>query len=120
MARDINADKRWELDQAIRYKEQEVDNLSQAKQQAERQLNEARSRMNNDFMQSTELYDKMVRSGNRMAQNELTTNQTMKQALDFMIDRNQEEMESYYNKQRTQLFDEIENLQREKGALPWD
>ncbi|MDR0298613.1 MAG: hypothetical protein LBI13_00780 [Streptococcaceae bacterium] len=120
MPKDMSADKRYELGMAIQYKEREIDELSQEKRNFENQLENFHGQMHQNFMRTAGLYEKMARSGNRQAENELSTDYEVERTMNQMMEQQLSEFEEGYRQKRNQLEDEIEATHRERNALPWD
>ena len=120
MSRDKSADKRYEMEQNIRYKEQAIDELSQEKYHFEQELENFQAHTHQSFQRTSGLYEKMARSGNSQGERELSVEYEVERALRQMVERQYEEVEAYYRNKKNQLEEEIEQLYNERNALPWD
>lgn len=119
MARDINADKRLELNRQIANKENRLEELNQEKQNYIRQIEHYQNEMNRLYREEEELYYNIEQSGRSLGWNASSWREVRRAILGFS--RSQlEQMEQDFRNEAIQIQDKIENTQRERDALPWD
>ncbi|GAB2026098.1 hypothetical protein [Lactovum odontotermitis] len=120
MPKDISADKRYQMGLTISRKENEQDQLSAEKRSFEQAQENFQRNYHQNFQQSSQFYEKMARSGNTRSEQELMTDYELERAVNRLSEQPYSEFEDYYRQKRNQLTDEIEQLHRERNALPWD
>ena len=120
MPRDISANERFDLGMKIQRKEQEIDEFYQKRQNHERLL----ENFNSHFQQLSAQYDEIeyqaAQQGSKRAQMSFEINQELNQRMNHYVSEQFEEIDSTYYRARQVMNDEIENLHRERNALPWD
>lgn len=119
MARDINADKRLELNRQIANKENRLEELNQEKQNYIRQIEYYQNEMNRLYREEEELYYNIEQSGRSLGWNASSWREVRRAILGFSSSQ-LEQMEQDFRSEAIQIQDEIETTQRERDALPWD
>jgi phosphoenolpyruvate-protein kinase (PTS system EI component) len=120
MPKDISADKRFELGMKIQRKETDMDEFYQEKQSYQRALDN----FNNRFQQLSVQYDEIsyhqAEQGSRKAREEFELNQELNQRIRNYVSEQSEGVEHAYSRARQEVDEEIENLHKERNALPWE
>lgn len=119
MTRDKNADKRLELARQISFKEQRYDDLAQEKRSIQAQLDNFQNQMDHLFQKEQQLYEEVQQNGTALTW-EHSAYQEVRKTIQRVTGNQEELLEQDYRKERNQIENEIENLHRERNALPWD
>lgn len=119
MPRDKSADQRLELARQITFKEQRYEDLAKEKSSIQAQLGNFQNQMDHLFQKEQQLYEEVQQNGIPMTW-EQSAYQEVRRTIQRVTVNQEELLEQDYRKERNQIENEIENLHRERNALPWD
>lgn len=120
MVRDINSDRRFELERDIRELESKEDEFVQMKNQFERSLEHFYQNFQRLSYQNEEILQKDVSLGNQKVSNDLQEHQGLTQHMSRYVASQLEALNQATRQIRQSMNDERENLLRERNHLPWE
>lgn len=116
---DKNVDRRVELGCNILFKENQIDEINQEYRNQETQLECFYSEMNRLFSVEEKLYAKAQQEGENISWKESEC-QAVRQEVQRIVFNQSELMKQGYNQARMKIQDDIDQLYKERNALPWD
>lgn len=119
MPRDISADQRLELARQISQKEYHHDELAQEKRNIQNQIENFQNQMEQSFRLEEAHYEDFKETSDPLSWESIAFREVRK-AIQRLTSNQTEQLEQDYRIENNQLQDEIETLQRERNALPWD
>lgn len=119
MTRDINADKRLELARQISVKEQRYDELTKEERNIQTQLENFQNQMGYLFQKEQQNYEEAQQKGLSVTW-EQSAYQEIRKTVQRVTINQVGLLKQDYQKERSKVENEIENIHRERNALPWD
>ena len=120
MVRDINSDRRSELERDIREIERKEDEFVQMKNQFDRSLEQFYQNFQRLSYQNEALLQKDVSLGNQKTANDLQEHQVLTQHMSRYVASQLEALNHAARQVRQSMNDEREDLLGERNHLPWE
>ncbi|AYF99818.1 hypothetical protein [Lactococcus allomyrinae] len=117
--RDKSADERVMLGREILFKENQIDEINREYQNQESQLERFHSEMNRLFNAEQELYAQAQQEGENTSWKEAEF-QAVSQEVQRVVFTESELIHQGYSQARLTIQDDIDQLHKERNALPWD
>ncbi|MBK0084488.1 hypothetical protein IAE51_11360 [Lactococcus sp. S64] len=117
--RDKSADERVVLSREILFKENQIDEINREYRNQENQLERFHSEMNRLFNAEQELYDQAQQEGENTSWKEAEF-QAVRQEVQRVVSTESELINQGYGQARMKIQDNIDQLHKERKALPWD
>lgn len=117
--RDKSADERLMLGREILFKENQIDEINREYRNQENQLERFHSEMNRLFNAEEELYVQAQQDGENTSWKEAEF-QAVRQEVQHVVSTESELINQGYVQARLAIQDDIDQLHKERNALPWD
>lgn len=117
--RDKSADERVVLSREIFFKENQIDEINREYRNQENQLERFHSEMNRLFNSEQELYAQAQQEGENTSWKEAEF-QAVRQEVQRVVSTESELITQGYGQARMKIQDNIDQLHKERNALPWD
>lgn len=117
--RDKSADERVVLSREIFFKENQIDEIKREYRNQENQLERFHSEMNRLFNAEQELYAQAQQEGENTSWKEAEF-QAVRQEVQRVVSTESELITQGYGQARMKIQDNIDQLHKERNALPWD
>ncbi|ARE21691.1 P-loop NTPase family protein [Lactococcus lactis] len=117
--RDRSADERLMLGPKILFKENQIDEINREYRNQENQLERFHSEMNRLFNAEEELYFQAQQEGENTSWKE-SEFQAVRQEVQRVVSTESELIHQGYGQARLTIQDNIDQLHKERNALPWD
>lgn len=117
--RDRSADERVMLGREILFKENQIDEINREYRNQENQLERFHNEMNRLFNEEQELYAQAQQEGETTNWKEAEF-QAVRQEVQRVVSTESELIKQGYSQARLTIQDDIDQLHKERNALPWD
>ncbi|MBK0083567.1 hypothetical protein IAE51_06565 [Lactococcus sp. S64] len=117
--RDKSADERLMLGREILFKENQIDEINREYRYQENQLERFHSEMNRLFNAEEELYFQAQQEGENTSWKEAEF-QAVRQEVQRVVSTKSELLHQGYGQAQLTIQDNIDQLHKERNALPWD
>ncbi|WP_369948497.1 hypothetical protein [Lactococcus ileimucosae] len=120
MAKDKNADLRFEYNRKISQVERNYDDLQSYKRKIEDLFDNLENVTRREYQSLSEIDESLIKEGSKRAQWEAQENQSMTNYIRNQLNQNQEDLRQEFSKANFDLEEKRTQLQKERDNLSWD